>query len=52
MAEITSLPVLTVPLTEATAIAAVQKLIDALEEHDDVKELFSNAEFSERTTVN
>jgi len=52
VAEITSLPVLTVPLTEATAIAAVQKLIDALEEHDDVKELFSNAEFSERTTVN
>ena len=52
VAEITSLPVLTVPLTEVTAIAAVQKLIDALEDHDDVKELFSNAEFPERTTVN
>jgi transcriptional/translational regulatory protein YebC/TACO1 len=40
-AEITSLPTVTVPL------AADGKLIDALEEHDDVKEVYSNAEFPE-----
>ena len=46
-AEITSLPVITVPLADAGAVAAVNKLIEALEEHDDVKEVFSNAEFPE-----
>ncbi|HYA79080.1 MAG TPA: YebC/PmpR family DNA-binding transcriptional regulator [Candidatus Nitrosopolaris sp.] len=45
-AEITSLPTITVPLADAAA-AAVNKLIEALEEHDDVKEVFSNAEFPE-----
>ena len=44
-AEITSLPTITVPLAEAAAIGAVNKLIEALEEHDDVKEVYSNAEF-------
>ena len=44
-AEVTSLPELTVPLTDANEIAAVNKLIDALEEHDDVKEVYANAEF-------
>ncbi|MDE3066303.1 MAG: YebC/PmpR family DNA-binding transcriptional regulator [Verrucomicrobiota bacterium] len=43
-AEITWLPVLTVPLPGAAA-AAANKLMDALEDHDDVKEVFSNAEF-------
>jgi YebC/PmpR family DNA-binding regulatory protein len=46
-AEITSLPTITVPLTSEPAIAAVNKLIDTLEESDDVKEIYSNAEFSE-----
>jgi len=46
-AEITSLPTLTVPLAGDAAITAVNKLIDALEEHDDVKEVYSNAEFAE-----
>jgi len=46
-AEITSLPALTVPLADVPMIAAVNKLIEALEEHDDVKEVFSNAEFPE-----
>ena len=46
-AEVTSLPNLTVPLSEAAAIAAVNKLVDALEEEDDVKEVYSNAEFVE-----
>jgi YebC/PmpR family DNA-binding regulatory protein len=46
-AEITSLAAVTVPLADATAIAEAGKLIDALEEHDDVKEVYSNAEFAE-----
>jgi YebC/PmpR family DNA-binding regulatory protein len=46
-AEITSLPTLTLPLADAAAITAVNKLIEALEEHDDVKEVHSNAEFPE-----
>jgi len=45
-AEITSLPVITTPLADAVAIGAVSRLIEALEEHDDVKEVFSNAEFA------
>ena len=45
-AGITSLPAFTTPLPDAPATAAVNKLIEALEEHDDVKEVFCNAEFS------
>jgi YebC/PmpR family DNA-binding regulatory protein len=44
-AQITSLPTLTVPLADPANVAAVSKLIDALEDHDDVKEVYSNAEF-------
>lgn len=47
VAGITSLPLLTVPLADATAITEAGKLIEALEEHDDVKEVFSNGEFPE-----
>jgi len=50
-AEITSLPVITTPLADASAIGAVNKLIEALEEHDDVKEVFSNADFSAETAA-
>jgi YebC/PmpR family DNA-binding regulatory protein len=46
-AQVTSLPTLTVPLSDAGAIAATSRLIDALEEHDDVKEVYSNAEFTD-----
>ena len=46
-AEITSRPTLTLPLAGEAAITAVNKLIEALEEHDDVKEVYSNAEFPE-----
>jgi YebC/PmpR family DNA-binding regulatory protein len=46
-AGITSLPTMTVPLADAAVVSAVNKLIDALEEHDDVKEVFSNAGFPE-----
>lgn len=45
-AEVTWLPTITVPLAEAKA-EETNKLIDALEEHDDVKEVHSNAEFPE-----
>lgn len=44
-AEVTSVPLSTVPLTDPAPVAAVSKLIEALEEHDDVKEVYSNAEF-------
>ena len=46
VAEITSLPMITVPLSAEQA-AAVNKLIDALEENDDVKDVYSNGEFPE-----
>jgi YebC/PmpR family DNA-binding regulatory protein len=45
-AEVTSLPDLSVPLEDPAAVAAVTKLLDALEDHDDVKEIYSNADFS------
>jgi YebC/PmpR family DNA-binding regulatory protein len=46
MAEINSLPTLTVPLNAEQAVA-VNKLIEALEENDDVKDVYSNGEFPE-----
>lgn len=46
-AEVTSLADVTVPLAEEAAVAAVNKLLDALEDHDDVKEVYANAEFPE-----
>ena len=51
VAEVTSLPTLTVSLNDMNAIGAVQKLIDALEDHDDVKEVYSNADFQEHATA-
>jgi YebC/PmpR family DNA-binding regulatory protein len=47
VAEVTSLPTITVPIADSAAAAAVNKLIEALEEHDDVKEVYSNADFQE-----
>ena len=47
VAEITSLPELTVPLTEEAAQAAVTRLIEIIEDHDDVKEVYSNAELQD-----
>jgi len=43
-AEITWLPTLMAPVQEHAAVAAVNRLLEALEEHDDVKEVYSNAE--------
>lgn len=45
VAEVTALPSVTVPLADAASVAAVNRLIEALEDHDDVKEVYSNAEF-------
>ncbi len=47
VAAVTELPTVSVPLTSETLAAAVNKLLDALEDHDDVKEVYSNAEFPE-----
>ena len=44
-AEVTELATVTVPLQDEQTVAAVNRLIDALEDHDDVKEVYSNAEF-------
>ncbi len=44
VAQVTFLPTLTVPL-DATAAVAVNRLIEALEEHDDVKEVYTNGDF-------
>lgn len=46
LAEVTALPAVSVPVTDETSTAAVNKLIDSIEEHDDVKEVYSNAEFA------
>ncbi len=45
VAGITELPTITVPLPDEHTITSVNKLIDALEDHDDVKDVYSNAEF-------
>jgi YebC/PmpR family DNA-binding regulatory protein len=44
-AEVTWLPVMTVPLSDARSAEETSRLIDLLEEHDDVKDVYSNAEF-------
>ncbi len=46
VAQVTELAELTVPLVEPAA-TAVARLIEALEDHDDVKEVYANAEFPE-----
>lgn len=46
LAGINSLPTITVPLNAEQAVA-VNKLIEALEENDDVKDVYSNGEFPE-----
>jgi transcriptional/translational regulatory protein YebC/TACO1 len=44
-AQVSPLALITVPLTDPSAVAAVNKLLEALEEHEDVKEVYSNADF-------
>jgi len=47
LAVVTELPTVTVLLPDEQAVAAVNKLVEALEDHDDVKEVYSNAEAPE-----
>jgi YebC/PmpR family DNA-binding regulatory protein len=44
-AAVTHLPTMTAPVSDPAAVAAVTRLTDLLEEHEDVKEVYSNAEF-------
>lgn len=46
-AGVTEVASVTVALQDELKIAAVNRLIDALEDHDDVKEVYSNAEYPE-----
>ena len=46
-AHVTSLPTATVPLTASNIASSVSQLIELLEDHDDVREVHTNAEFSE-----
>jgi YebC/PmpR family DNA-binding regulatory protein len=46
-AEVSALPSILVPVSGAEAVSAVNKLIEALEDHDDVKELYTNADFGD-----
>jgi YebC/PmpR family DNA-binding regulatory protein len=45
-AEVTWLPTQTVPLSNEKAVEETNRLIDLLEENDDVKEVYSNAELT------
>ncbi len=46
-AEVTWIPTLTVPVSPGKAAEEVNRLLEILEEHDDVKDVHSNAEFAE-----
>ena len=46
-AEVTWVPSMTVPLSAGKAAEEVTRLLDLLEDHDDVKDVHSNAEFPE-----
>ena len=46
-AEVTYIPTMTTPVQDKDTLAALNRLIEALEDHDDVKEVHSNAEFPE-----
>jgi transcriptional/translational regulatory protein YebC/TACO1 len=49
VAEITSLPTLTVSISDSAAIQAINKLVENLEDHMDVKDVYTNAEFPDET---
>jgi YebC/PmpR family DNA-binding regulatory protein len=46
-AEVTWIPTLIVPVSPGKAAEEVNRLLDILEEHDDVKDVHSNAEFQD-----
>jgi transcriptional/translational regulatory protein YebC/TACO1 len=43
-AEITALPEMTAPISSEADLGKVDRLVDLLEDHDDVQEVYSNAE--------
>ena len=47
-AGVTELPTVTVPLTQ-DQVVSVNRLVEALEDHDDVKEVYTNAEFPDES---
>jgi transcriptional/translational regulatory protein YebC/TACO1 len=47
VAEVSPVPALTTPVADPAGAMAVNRLIELLEDHDDVKEVYSNAEFSD-----
>jgi transcriptional/translational regulatory protein YebC/TACO1 len=49
VAEVAYVPTMTVRLEDPAVAAAVRKLIDVLEDHDDVKAVHSNAEFADES---
>ena len=46
-AELTALPELTAPLASESELEKVNRLVDLLDDHDDVQEVFSNAELDD-----
>lgn len=44
-AGVVQVPTLTVPISDPNVVASVSKLLEELEDHDDVKEVHSNADF-------
>lgn len=44
-AEITSSPDLTVPVNDESTAGTVTRMLEALEDHDDVQQVYSNADF-------
>ena len=45
VAGITELPTVTAPVSDEQTATALNRLIEAIEDHDDVKEVYTNAEF-------
>ena len=45
-AEITALPEMTAPVSSEDELEKVNKLVDLLEDHDDVQSVYSNAELA------
>jgi YebC/PmpR family DNA-binding regulatory protein len=51
-AEITELPTVTAPVPDDQAATVVNRLVEAIEDHDDVKEVYTNAEFPDEDVKN
>lgn len=49
-ATVTELPTVTVPVSSEPVASAVNRLLEAIEDHDDVKEVYSNAEFADEAS--